>query len=134
MKLLVNLGEPPDADPHVRWCERTGASRPLLLDFVATALRPSSTAVPGPSRRAAPRAASGAGTATRVGRTRPVAALGAGAVVAGAGLSPSPGPGPTARRAVVAAGSGAQVALVVAVTLAVAGVPARKRGFLAGIL
>ena len=32
MKRLVNPGEPPDADPHVRWCERTGASRPLLLD------------------------------------------------------------------------------------------------------
>jgi hypothetical protein len=29
---FVKLGEPPDADPHVRWCERTGASRPLLLD------------------------------------------------------------------------------------------------------
>jgi hypothetical protein len=24
--------EPPSADPHARWCERTGASRPLLLD------------------------------------------------------------------------------------------------------
>ena len=28
----VNLWEPPDADPHVRWCERSGACRPLLLD------------------------------------------------------------------------------------------------------
>ena len=24
--------EPPLADPHERWCERTGARRPLLLD------------------------------------------------------------------------------------------------------
>jgi hypothetical protein len=24
------LTEPPDADPHVRWCGRKGASRPLL--------------------------------------------------------------------------------------------------------
>jgi hypothetical protein len=33
MLTFVKLGEPPDADPHVRWCERTGASRPLLLDL-----------------------------------------------------------------------------------------------------
>jgi hypothetical protein len=35
---FVKLGEPPDADPHVRWCERTGASRPLLLDAYNTIL------------------------------------------------------------------------------------------------
>lgn len=23
IKVFVKLGEPPDADPHVRWCERT---------------------------------------------------------------------------------------------------------------
>ena len=32
MENFVNLWEPPDADPHVRWCERSGACRPLLLD------------------------------------------------------------------------------------------------------
>lgn len=30
--------EPPLADPHERWCERTGARRPLLLDFCWTAV------------------------------------------------------------------------------------------------
>ena len=29
----VNLREPPYTERYVRWCERTGASRPLLLDF-----------------------------------------------------------------------------------------------------
>ncbi|MDU2241573.1 MAG: hypothetical protein E7E23_13410, partial [Paenibacillus sp.] len=29
---FVNFLEPPYADPHVRWCERTGVSHPLLLD------------------------------------------------------------------------------------------------------
>ena len=28
----VNLREPPYTERYVRWCERTGASRPLLLD------------------------------------------------------------------------------------------------------
>ena len=32
MENFVNLWEPPDADPHVRWCERSGTCRPLLLD------------------------------------------------------------------------------------------------------
>jgi len=29
----VNLREPPYTERYVRWCERTGARRPLLLDF-----------------------------------------------------------------------------------------------------
>ena len=29
----VNLWEPADADPLVRWCERSGACHPLLLDY-----------------------------------------------------------------------------------------------------
>ncbi|MFI8712443.1 hypothetical protein, partial [Brevibacillus brevis] len=28
-----NLDEPPYTERYVRWCERTGASHPLLLDF-----------------------------------------------------------------------------------------------------
>ena len=30
----VNLREPPYTERYVRWCERTGARRPLLLDLV----------------------------------------------------------------------------------------------------
>ena len=30
--MFVKIGEPPSADPHARWCERTGVSHPLLLD------------------------------------------------------------------------------------------------------
>ncbi|MGI6143090.1 MAG: hypothetical protein ACOYEK_04430, partial [bacterium] len=30
---FVKLGEPPYTERYVRWCERTGARRPLLLDF-----------------------------------------------------------------------------------------------------
>ncbi|WP_276642909.1 hypothetical protein, partial [Caldibacillus debilis] len=29
----VKVDEPPSADPHARWCEGTGVSRPLLLDL-----------------------------------------------------------------------------------------------------
>ena len=32
--ICVNLHEPPYADPLVRWCERSGARRPLLLDSI----------------------------------------------------------------------------------------------------
>ena len=28
-----HLWEPPDEDPHVRWCERSGANHPHLLDL-----------------------------------------------------------------------------------------------------
>ncbi|MDK2926036.1 MAG: hypothetical protein PWQ41_1810, partial [Bacillota bacterium] len=31
-KVFVKLGEPPYTDRYVRWWERTGVSRPLLLD------------------------------------------------------------------------------------------------------
>ena len=34
MENSVNLWEPPDADPHVRWCERSGVNHPLLLDLL----------------------------------------------------------------------------------------------------
>ena len=39
MENYVNLWEPPDADPLVRWCERSGACRPLLLDWMRNAYR-----------------------------------------------------------------------------------------------
>ncbi|MFI8716095.1 hypothetical protein, partial [Brevibacillus brevis] len=29
-----NLDEPPYTERYVRWCERTGASHPLLLDYI----------------------------------------------------------------------------------------------------
>jgi len=40
----VNLGQPPDADPHVRWCERTATQLmgSLLLDYSYAAKRKAS--------------------------------------------------------------------------------------------
>ncbi|TCP68763.1 hypothetical protein EDD57_1151 [Baia soyae] len=29
-----DLSEPPSAEPHARWCERSGVNHPLLLDYV----------------------------------------------------------------------------------------------------
>jgi len=36
---VIYLIEPPYTEPYVRWSERTGASRPLLLDYIETNIR-----------------------------------------------------------------------------------------------